>query len=213
MRCGWLGASQVHMAIARTRSGWAASRENIMAQLIVERMTGIPTEGFTSSAMEWGTATEPQARAAYAFAQDVEVQTCSFIRHPRINGTGASPDGLIANDSVQGRYVDGVFTGDIRINMSVGGLEIKCPNTATHIDTLLNGTINGQYITQMNWQMACAGLEWVDFVSFDPRLPGLELWVKRIERDDKAISILEEQVTEFLVELETRMKKLEEMKA
>lgn len=195
MRCGWLGASQVHMAIARTKSGWAASRENIMAQLIVERMTGIPTEGFTSSAMEWGTATEPQARAAYAFSQDVEVDACSFIRHPRINGTGASPDGLVM---LGGR---------------VGGLEIKCPNTATHIDTLLNGTIDGKYITQMHWQMACAGLEWVDFVSFDPRLPGLELWVKRIDRDDKAISILEEQVTEFLVELETRMKKLEEMKA
>lgn len=192
MRCGWLGASQVHMAIARTKSGWAASRENIMAQLIVERMTGIPTEGFTSSAMECGTATEPQARAAYAFAYDVEVQTCSFIRHPRISGTGASPDGLI---------------GD------VGGLEIKCPNTATHIDTLLNGTVDGRYRTQMLWQMACAGLQYVDFVSFDPRLPGLELWVKRFDRDDDAIAILEEQVIEFLVELETRMKRLEALKS
>lgn len=191
LRCGKLGASQVHMAIARTKSGWSASRENIMAQIIVERMTGIPTEGFTSSAMEWGTATEPQARAAYAFSKDVEVQLASFVPHPRIAGTGASPDGLIGS----------------------GGLEIKCPNTATHIDTLLNGTIDGKYITQMHWQMACAGLEWVDFVSFDPRLPGLELWVKRIEREEKAISLLEEQVAEFLAEVDERMKKLEALKA
>jgi len=191
LRCGKLGASQVHMAIARTKSGWSASRENIMAQIIVERMTGIPTEGFTSSAMEWGTATEPQARAAYAFSKDVEVQLASFMPHPRIAGTGASPDGLIGS----------------------GGLEIKCPNTATHIDTLLNGTIDGKYITQMHWQMACAGLEWVDFVSFDPRLPGLELWVKRIEREDKPISLLEEQVAEFLAEVDERMKKLEALKA
>lgn len=191
LRCGKLGASQVHMAIARTKSEWSASRENIMAQIIVERMTGIPTEGFTSSAMEWGTATEPQARAAYAFSKDVEVQLASFVPHPRIAGTGASPDGLIGS----------------------GGLEIKCPNTATHIDTLLNGTIDGKYITQMHWQMACAGLEWVDFVSFDPRLPGLELWVKRIEREEKAISLLEEQVAEFLAEVDERMKKLEALKA
>ncbi len=191
MRCGWLGASQVHLAISRTKSGWSASRENIMAQLIVERMTGIPTEGFSSSAMEWGTATEPQARAAYAFSRDVDVQECSFIRHPAINGTGASPDGLVDK----------------------GGIEIKCPNTATHIDTLLNGTIDGKYRTQMLWQMACAGLEWVDFISFDPRLPGLEMWVKRVERDDTAIKLLEEQVTEFLLELEKRMKKLEELRA
>ncbi len=191
MRCGWLGASQVHLAIARTKSGWSATRENIMAQLIVERMTGIPTDGFTSSAMEWGTATEPQARAAYAFLRDVEVETCSFIRHPTIVGTGASPDGLIGK----------------------GGIEIKCPNTATHIDTLLNGTIDGKYRTQMLWQMACAGLDWVDFISFDPRLPGLEIWVQRIERDDSAIKTLEEQVSEFLSELELRMKKLEELRA
>lgn len=191
LRCGWLGASQVHMAIAKTKSGWSASRENIMAQLIVERMTGIPTEGFTSSSMEWGTTTEPQARAAYAFAQDVEVDTCSFIRHPRINGTGASPDGLVGE---------------------CGLLEIKAPNTATHIETLLSGVIDGRYITQMRWQMACTGRDWVDFVSFDPRLPGLELWIKRVERQEKEISLLEEMVEEFLFDLESKMAKLNAMR-
>lgn len=191
LRCGKLGASQVHMAIARTKSGWSASRENIMAQIIVERMTGIPTESFTSSAMEWGTLTEPQARAAYSFARDVEVQLASFVPHPRIAGTGASPDGLVGER---------------------GLLEIKAPNTATHIETLLSGVIDGRYMTQMRWQMACTGREWVDFVSFDPRLPGLELWVKRVDRQENEISLLEEMVEEFLFDLESKMAKLNAMR-
>src|SRR4051812_34183970 len=97
-RCGSLGASEVADAIARTKTGWGASRANTMAALIVERLTGVPQETFVSAAMKHGTDTEPQARAEYEFMRDVEIVQVGLIRHPFIAGTHASPDGLIGED-------------------------------------------------------------------------------------------------------------------
>ena len=187
-RAGSLGASQVHEAIARVKTGWGASRANVMAQLIAERLTGIPADSFTNAAMQWGTATEPQARAAYEFLHDVDVEQVGLIKHPAIVGTHASPDGLIRSD---------------------GMLEIKCPTVATHIDTLLAGKVPAKYVTQMQWQMACAGRSWCDFASYDPRLPAsMQLFVQRIERDDKLIGELEDMVRQFLTELDAKVQAL-----
>jgi putative phage-type endonuclease len=149
-RCGSLGASRLADAVARTKTGYGASRANLMAELLVERLTGIPTDGFVSPAMQWGTDKEPDARAAYEFRSDVEVAQVGIVPHPTIAGTHASPDGLVD---------------------TYGLIEIKCPNTASHVETLLGDEIAGKYVTQMQWQMACTGRDWCDFVSFDPRLP------------------------------------------
>jgi predicted phage-related endonuclease len=142
--------------------------------------------------MQWGTETEPLARAAYEAHADVLVDEVAMINHPSIEAAGASPDGLVGDD---------------------GQLEIKCPNTATHIDTLLSQTVPGKYNTQMQWQMACTGRQWCDFVSFDPRMSdGLQLFVKRVQRDAAYIAMLEEEVKKFLVELDGKIMKLNEMK-
>lgn len=192
-RCGSLGASQVHMAIARTKTGWGASRDNIMAQLIAERMTGRPTEMFVNDAMRWGTANEPQARSMFALETGHDVIECGLYRHPTIAGSHASPDGLI---------------GD------AGLIEIKCPQTSTHIETLLSGSIDGKYITQINWQMAVTGRQYAWFASFDPRMPPeLQLWTKRVERDDATIKTLEQLVADFVGELKMRLARLEALRA
>lgn len=185
-RAGSLGASQLAEALARTKTGWGASRANVMAQLLVERLTGKPTEGYVNAAMQWGTATEPDARAEYEFQKDVEVVQVGLIRHPKIKGTHASPDGLVGAD---------------------GLVEFKCPMTATHLETLLYATVPGKYIHQCMWQMACLpDRKWCDFVSFDPRLPQrMRMFCRRIERDDIAISQLEAQVQDFLWELDNKI--------
>jgi putative phage-type endonuclease len=189
-RLGNVTASRVADVIAKTKSGYSASRENYMAQLICERMTGTVAESFTNSAMQWGTETEPLARAAYESIADVLVDEVGYVQHPRIERAGASPDGLI-----------GLF----------GLLEIKCPNTATHIDTLITEQVPTKYITQMQWQMVCTGRAWCDFVSFDPRLPnGLQVFVKRVEFDTEYAATLEIEVVKFLAELDTKISKLNE---
>lgn len=184
-RLGKLTASRLHEAIARTKSGWGASRANLMATLIAERLTGVPQDAYTNAAMIHGIETEPDARTAYEFMTDCDVGLIGFIGHPTIEMSGCSPDGHVGLD---------------------GLIEIKCPSTATHIDTLLSGKIPEKYITQMTWQMACTGRKWCDFVSFDPRMPeSMRLYIRRIERDDALIKSLEGCVIEFLKELDLKL--------
>lgn len=195
-RCGRLTASRVSEVTAKTRNGWSSSRSNVMAELVVERLTGVSVPGYTSAAMQWGTNTEPEARAAYEFYRDVDVREVGFVDHPGIDMFGCSPDGLVGDD---------------------GMIEVKCPQSATHIATLLGGPIPDKYIKQMQAQMACAGRQWVDFVSYDPRMPEeLRLHTERVSRDDKIIAELESQAREFLEELaqmESRLRALTQKEA
>ena len=189
-RLGKVTASRVADVIAKTKTGYSTSRENYMAQLVCERMTGTQGENYSNAAMQWGTDQEPLARAAYEAIKDVLVDEVGFITHPLINAAGASPDGLVGDD---------------------GLIEIKCPNTATHIDTLLSDKVPSKYNTQMQWQMACTGRKWCDFVSFDPRMPdGLQIFIQRVDFDEQYVKMLEAEITEFLGELETKIEKLKE---
>lgn len=191
-RLGKVTASRVADVMARTKTGYSTSRENYMAQLICERLTGQKQESFSNAAMDWGTQTEPLARAAYEIHRNVLVDEVGLIDHPFLPMCGASPDGLIDID---------------------GMLEIKCPNTATHFDTLLADKMPAKYMPQVQWQMACANRLWVDFVSFDPRAPeGLQLFITRIERDDKYILEMEAEVNKFLDELDQKIIQLEARK-
>ena len=190
-RLGKVTASRVADVVAKTKSGYGASRENYMAQLICERLTQRPTEGFSNAAMAWGTEQEPAARNAYAARAGELVEEIGFIDHPTIAMAGASPDGIV---------------GD-------GLVEIKCPNTATHLDVVLAGKPPTKYVYQMQWQMACTGKAWCDFVSYDPRLPEhLQMLVVRVMRDDQQILVLESEVKAFLAELDDKVKQLEKVK-
>ncbi len=187
-RLGKATASKIADVMAKTKSGYSASRANYMSALLIERLTGRREEGFTSAAMQWGTDTEPQARAAYEFMEGHTVEEVGFVDHPSVRMSGASPDGFVGDD---------------------GLVEIKCPNTATHLELMLTDKIPAKYISQMQWQMACTGRAWCDFVSFDPRLPeNLMLYVRRVARDDAAIADMEAEVKKFLDELDETIAKL-----
>jgi putative phage-type endonuclease len=189
-RCGKVTASRIADLMAKTKTGWGASRANYAAQLIAERLTGCVAASFTNAAMIHGTETEPEARRAYEFFVDRDVQLVGFVSHPTINMAGASPDGLVAED---------------------GLLELKCPNTATHIDTLLSGAVPEKYVKQMMFQMACTGRQWCDFASYDNRMPErMRLFVKRVHRDETALAEIEAAVTEFLTEIEVTVSALRE---
>lgn len=181
IRLGKVTASRIADVCARTKTGFGAGRKNYMAELTAERLTGNRADGFTNAAMQWGTDMEPEARSAYQFHANKRVVQVGFVDHPSIAETGASPDGLVGED---------------------GLVEIKCPNTATHIETLLGGVVPEKYVLQMQWQMACTGRKWCDFASYDPRLPeSMRLFVRRVERDDALIATVEKDVSDFLSEL------------
>jgi putative phage-type endonuclease len=191
-RCGKVTASRVADIIAKTKTGPSASRENYLAQIVCERMTGKPAESYSNAAMAWGTEQEEFARAAYESVKDVLVQEVGFVAHPLIKSAGASPDGLV-----------GLF----------GLVEIKCPNTATHISTLLDQKVPEKYNTQMQWQMACTQRQWCDFCSFDPRMAeGLQIFIKRVEFDPIYVAQLEKEVINFLMDVEDKIQKLNKLK-
>jgi putative phage-type endonuclease len=191
-RLGKVTASKVADVLAKTKTGVSASRANYLSDLVVERLTGQQAEFYQNDAMQWGTDTEPQARMAYEAHKKVLVDEEGFIDHPSITNFGCSPDGLIG--------VDGL-------------IEIKCPNSKTHIETLLSGKAPSKYIPQMQTQMAVTGRQYCDFVSFDPRLPDdLQLFVTRVDRDNEYIAKLEEEVVAFLNEVEETVTKLKGLK-
>ena len=190
LRLGKVTASRVADILAKTKTGPSASRQNYLIELALQRTTKTIEPSYTNAAMEWGTQTEPLARSAYENARNLLVKEVGFINHPRIEMSGASPDGLVADD---------------------GLVEIKCPNTATHIDTLLSGKVPTKYITQMQWQMLCCQRKWCDFVSFDNRLPEhLQLFVQEVEFDPEYCAMLEKEVVLFLTELDNKVAKLKE---
>ncbi|MAH32246.1 MAG: exonuclease [Marinobacter sp.] len=188
-RAGKVTASRIADVMAKTKTGWGAGRANYAAQLVAERLTGITAESYSNAAMQWGTDTEPQARSMYELETGAAVVEVGFIDHPTLAMSGASPDGLVG--------VEGL-------------VEIKCPNTATHIETLRGAPIADKYIKQMQWQMACTDRQWCDFASFDPRLPDeMQLHVRRVMRDDTLITEIEAAVSDFLDEVAATIADLE----
>ena len=188
VRLGKVTASRVAEVVAKTKSGPSASRANYMALLICERLTGAAAESYSNAAMQHGTDTEPLALSAYEALRGILVQAEGFVLHPDIAQSGASPDGLV---------------GD------TGLIEIKCPNTATHLDTLLGKKMPTKHRAQVQWQMACTGRKWCDFISFDPRMPdNMQFFCVRVMRDSGMIDELEREVEKFLFELGTKLSRL-----
>jgi putative phage-type endonuclease len=187
-RVGSLGGSRIADMLAKTKTGWGAMRANLAAELVAEKLTGVPYEGFTSSAMERGKEVEADARRAYAFRTGFEVKETGLWKHPTIKGTHASPDGLVGDHGV---------------------VEFKCPNTSTHIETLRGAIIPKVYREQQLWEMACTGREFCDFVSFDPRLPeSMSLAIKRVHLDAARLAEVEAEVRKFLAEVDEAVAEL-----
>jgi len=178
-RAGKVTASRISDVMA---SKTTAAYRDYRAQIVAEILTGQPQEsGFTNAAMQWGTDQEKFARVEYELACDWTVDEIGIVLHPTIERGAASPDGLVSTN---------------------GLVEIKCPKTATHLQTLIDKKQPRQYENQMLWQMACTGREWCDFVSYDPRLPeDLQLFVHRFDRDEKRIAEIEAAVKQFLSEV------------
>lgn len=188
-RCGRITASRIGEATRRLKKGgWGAERAAVMAELVAERLTGETAHHYVSPVMAWGSQQQAAAAIAYEFETGCAVAEAGYVQHPTIEDSGASPDGYVGDD---------------------GLIEIKCPTTQTHIATLDAQEVPPEHLPQILWQMACTGRQWCDFVSYDPRLPAhLQLFVKRVDRDDAIIAEFETDVRQFLVELAAKVERL-----
>lgn len=180
-RLGKATASRIADIVAKTKTGYGATRENYKMELALERITKAQAPSFTNAAMQWGIDMEPAARSAYETTTGNFVTEVGMIDHPTIGMSGASPDGYVGED---------------------GLIEIKCPESKQHLKNLSTRKPDTKYIYQMQWQMACTGRKWCDFVSYDPRFPDhLQLLIVRVERDEALIAEVEKEVVLFLGEV------------
>ena len=191
-RLGKVTASRIADVMAKTKSGYSTSRKNYCVELALERIKGSREESFTNAAMAWGTEQEPLARAAYESHTGEIVNEIGMVMHPVMEMCAASPDGLVGDD---------------------GLIEIKNPNSSTHIETIFAGKPDSKYVYQMAWQMACTGRQWCDYVSYDSRMPDYaRLFIKRIPRDNALIAEIEQEVSTFLKEVEAMVGKIQSLK-
>ena len=152
-------------------------------ELIAERLTGRAKDHYVSPAMEHGTATENDARLYYEGALRVMCEPVGFILHPKYDFTGCSPDSLVGSDGV---------------------LEVKCPETTTHLEYVQAGKVPDEYMPQIMWELACTERKWADFVSFDPRIldDRLRFFYRRVERDEALIDYYTQEVLKLNAEIE-----------
>ena len=194
VRCGSVGASDAPRVVRRTKTGYSADRDSLMAEKVLERLTNTPFEKYKTQSMLQGTAREPEARLLYSMVRGVEVMEAGLVSHLTVKGSHASPDGYV--------LVPGGTA-------AAGLIEIKCPEPAKHLDTLLGEQISNDYIVQMQWQMACAVMPWCDYVSFSSDFPpAMQLWVKRVHRDPAFISDLEREISIFIREVDRKVEQL-----
>jgi hypothetical protein len=181
-RTGKLTASRMRSSMKRLKNGEdSAERKNLKIEILCERMTGDIVDKFVSTAMQWGIEKEPEAKAAYEKKTGRLIKDVGFIDHPRIEFCGASPDGFVDD----------------------GLIEIKCPNTATHVGWILDGGIPEEHKAQMTLQAAVTGRGWVDFVSYDPRMPEpQQLLVRRFYPTAGEIAEIEAEAEKFLAEVD-----------
>lgn len=182
-RLGKVTASRLADVLSTIKTGESASRRNYRIELVCERLTQKKADGFTNVHIERGIELEPIAISSYEALQGVFVEPVGFVIHPTILMSGASPDGLVGDD---------------------GLMEVKCPTPANHLETLLSKKAPSKYIPQMQWQMACTGRKWCDFVSYCAEFGNTEhaLFITRVMRDDDFIADAEKAVIQFLDEVE-----------
>ena len=195
-RLGKATASRLADVLAKTKTGYSASRANYMTQLVLERITKTRAESYSNAAMEWGVEQEPFARAAYEAHTGQMVEEVGFIQHPDIEDAGASPDGLVGDD---------------------GMVEIKCPSSSTALECWLihaqgGNPVDAKYYAQMQFQMRCADRSWCDYVVFDPRMPAkAQLFVFRVQRNAEFLKIAEDEVITFLTEVDIKVAALKQI--
>lgn len=192
MRLGKVTASRVADVMAKTKTGVAASRQNYLIELALQRVTGVFEQGFTTQAMQDGIDREAQARVLYEVTTGEFVDQAPFVDHPTIQGFGASPDGLV----------------------NFNGLcEIKCRGNAGHWEVIKTGEIPKKYWIQQQAQLACTAREWNDYVGYNPNFPDKsKLYVQRVYRDEAFIADMETQIKQFLIEVEEEVKLMKEGK-
>ena len=187
-RLGHVSASNLDAVMAKVKTGEAKTRLDYKIRVATEQITNAIQDSYSNQYMEWGIEQEPFARMAYEARTESFVEKTGFWKHPDIKWFGCSPDGLVGDD---------------------GLIEIKCPKSTTHVKYLLDNQLPDDYYWQVHGQMLVTGRKWVDFISFDPRMPEhKQLFIIRVNRDEEVMAQLKVAVIGFLGEVDEMIQRI-----
>lgn len=191
LRLGRINSSDAAAMLATIKSGEAAARRDLRLRICCERLTGlVPEAGFVSAEMIRGNEKESEARAAYEVETGAMVEIVGYVTHDDLMA-GYSPDGFVGAD---------------------GLIEIKAPKTTTHLKYLREDRVPLDYAQQCRHALYLTGREWIDFVSFDDRLPEkLQFHCVRMTRAQAAVDHYARSLEAFLAEVDTELEALQTM--
>lgn len=190
-RLGHVTASNIAEVMSKGKgNAEAVGRYKYKVRLVAERLTMTAGESYANAAMQWGIEQEQFACIEYEAATNQFVDKVGFVLHPEIEWIGVSPDRFVGHE---------------------GLIEVKCPNTTTHLDYLFENKVPSEYYKQIQCQLWVTGRQWCDFISYDPRLPKRnQLLIVRTERDEKLIAEMKTETEKFLAEVQNLIMKLGE---
>jgi len=181
IRLGRVSASNFSKAIGKPGS----TRSTYMRKLMAERLTGQREESYSNDAMKRGIELEDEARLHYENMTGKIVKQVGFVEHSEF--VGVSPDGLIDDD---------------------GGIEIKAPNSSTHLQYIMEDKVPACYMAQIQGSLWVTEREYWVFMSYDPRVSRRPEFIKRVERDEVYIAKIQVGVEKFIAEMEVMIKKI-----
>lgn len=191
LRLGMATASCFSKIITPKTGEISKSAEGYANELIGEMITGENSEKFESYWMERGAMLEADASASYEVITGYTLDRGGFLTNDEMT-IGASPDRRVLDAS-----------GNV-----VGGVEIKCPAPATHIENLLRGDeIDPKYIPQVQGQILIGGFEFVDWFSYHPDMPPAHI---RTMRDEVYCDKLQDALNNFNHILDSKIHLLEQ---
>ena len=164
----WFEARLGVITGSRAKNIFRSNNLTFVDELIAERMTQQQEESFTSKAMEHGILFEPEALATYNERHNANAEEVGFCVHDNYYWLAVSPDALIFDN------VD-----------AVGAVEIKCPSSKKHVEYIRQNKIPNEYKHQVfHYFIVIETLQYLDFVSYDPRNKEKDLHVVRVTREE-----------------------------
>jgi exodeoxyribonuclease (lambda-induced) len=187
----WLEARKGKITGTRLKDVLKTDNLPVIYEMIAELGSDEIEETFVNKAMQRGKDCEPIAISLYQHMTGVVIDSVGFCISEENEILALSPDG---------------FTAD-----RTGAIEVKSPNTSTHVKYIIGDKVPSEYLPQvMTYFLVNTKLEYLDFVSFDDRYKPKPIWIKRVTREELKDQLVEvsEKLDKFITKFNKYYEKI-----
>lgn len=181
----WLKMRLGKITGTRLKEVFKSDNLSLIDEMIAEIDSEEIEENYVSKEMQRGKDLEPLVRNIYSQVKSINIDEVGFCLSESDDYSALSPDG---------------FTQDRK-----GAIEIKIPSTKTHVKYIRQNQIPNEYKYQVyQYFLVNEKLEWLDFISFDERFKSMQMFIKRVNREE-----IKEELEKTRIELNKFITKFE----